>query len=235
MQGDCALGCRSSRSPRPGVGRLLSLLFSFFLLVALRGQGRGCPPWCVPRLPSAERVGVEAASVQGKGGCCRGFFAGLPDARGTGTKGWLQGTMVGRLVTVRRRPGTQSSLCLRPAPAAAPRGLRPFVCALPAGPLTPCCPRPTWPAGWAPFRGSVPLGHAGGRARGRLPRQEKPRSGLPAVPGLGGKEAPGPGPPLSVRLWEGLSEEREPSAGLPAPPPGRLRAIAMRGPSVWKQ
>lgn len=94
----------------------------------------------MPRLPSAERVGVEAASVQGKGGCCRGFFAGLPDARGTGTKGWLQGTMVGRLVTVRRRPGTQSSLCLRRGPSGCSSRAAAFCLRPPRWPINPLLP-----------------------------------------------------------------------------------------------
>lgn len=182
--------------PSPSWEPAFSAFFFFFVLVALRGQGRGCPPWRVP--PSAERVGVEAASLQGEGGCCRGLFAGLPDARGTGTKGWLQGTMVGRLVTVRRRPGTQSSLCLRPAGQALPPRPRAFCLHPPRWPVNPLLPKAYLARGLGhPSGAPAPRGHAGGRARGRLPGGRS-RLGPAGCPWPRGGRSSGAGSPRAI-------------------------------------
>lgn len=70
-------------------------------------------------------MGVEAASFQGEGNCCSGLFTMLPDARGTGTKGWLQGTIAGRLVT---------------APGSGQADRAPCVCAWPGWALQPDFP-----------------------------------------------------------------------------------------------
>lgn len=112
-----------------------------------------------PAALGAERRGVEAASFQGKEGLLQKVLPCASRCQGDGTKGWLQGTIVGRLVTVRaagrqadRAPcvwawlgwALQSQFpCRLPIPA----------CGLLSGPLptarlTPCCPLPTWLPSW---------------------------------------------------------------------------------------
>lgn len=145
----------------------------------------------------------------------RGALCGAPRRRGTGTKG----TIAGRLVTVRaaarqtERPVSAPGWpALRPASPGLLLPAEPFVRTLPAGPLTPCCPPPTWPPGLGtlarPLRGgggSGPRGPAGAR------REEGPRGRAP--------------PALPARLLRaGLSGARGSGARGSAPSHRRPRA-----------
>ena len=141
---------RVSQVPRPTTthlrtpewGRLVFLLlffFFFFLLVALLGQGQ-TRSWCLVRPPASPR----AASFQDEGRTAgKGFFGHAPRRRGDGTKGWLQGTIVGRLVTV---PGSGQAhrapcVCAWPGWALQPGfPSLPFVCTPPYSPINPLLP-----------------------------------------------------------------------------------------------
>lgn len=79
--------------------------------MALLGQGEerfhrlGRPP----AAPRAERKGVGLQVSRTRGDCSKGFFDHAPRHQGDSTKGWLQGTIVERLVTV-RAAGRQTEL-----------------------------------------------------------------------------------------------------------------------------
>lgn len=117
--------------------------------------------------------GAEHLRQLGCGRTAGGFFGHAPSRRGDGTKGWLQGTIVGRLVTV---PGSRQAHTELPVSAPGQAGpCSPFspLCLLfaplPTPRLTPCSPLPTWLPGWGILTKlwfpADPLPH---QARGRL-------------------------------------------------------------------
>lgn len=114
----------------------------FFCWWPFGGQGKGCFPWRIwpPAALGAERMGVEAGSFQDEGGLLQRVLCLLPDARGTGTKGWLQGTIVGRLVTVPGSGRADRAPCVCAWPGWALQPLFPCwllipACGLLSGPL----------------------------------------------------------------------------------------------------
>lgn len=170
----------------------------------------------------------------------RGFFALLPDARGTGTKGRLQGTIVGRLVTV---PGSGQAdrapcVCAWSGWALQPH----FPCWL----LLPACgllsgPPPHWPinpllptaylALWLghPCRALVCISHAGER---QAPSRSRARACMISLASLR-REALARGRPRGdlCSPRKGFRPSwRAVRAGLPASGAHqRLRRFAMQG------
>lgn len=99
----------------PGLGdRFLSALFFFFLLVALGARVEDAFPGVCAWPPSAERVGVEAASLQGEGGSAEGSLRGS-QTPGDRHKGLASGYNGGAVSHSAAAAGRQSSLCVRPA------------------------------------------------------------------------------------------------------------------------
>lgn len=116
VEGGCALGSAGSAGPHgPWVGRPLSLCsFFFFCWWPFGARVEDAFPGVCAWPPSAERVGVEAASLQGEGGSAEGSLRGS-QTPGDRHKGLASGYNGGAVSHSAAAAGRQSSLCVRPA------------------------------------------------------------------------------------------------------------------------